>query len=292
MLYQKPIWAEDGGSTMGLKALKEYGLKFKELKEVSKEMNEVDLAPAIPIKVGTKGESMLLAFMDAIEAVEDKKVKDIPEKVSTYYDNIPQEAFDDDDDSNEGKDPHVDASDEEELAEETEEVEEVEEAEEAEEAEKEEEIPEVTSDCPSFLTGCDDKEPDCQECKKDTVDEYNACKKATDANAKVKKEKKTKAKKGKKNAGKRTRYGHMPSSMAGFIDDMVYEGATKEDMVKVLVSKFKRTKEKAQSKVNSHLGTLATKKGITIKEKKDGGFKAKEKYAEGLDKNNTVVASK
>ncbi len=268
---------------MGLKALKAYGLKFNELKAMAKELNEADIVTAIPVKVGTKGEAMLSAFMDAIEDVSD--TAEIPTAVSEYYDGIPQEAFDDDD----GDDDTPEKAPEKEAPED---VDDAPEDEEAEENEAEEEVEEVSSDCPSFLSGCDDKEPDCQECKTDLPDEYNACKKATDAKAKKKGKKKDKAKSGKKNAGKRSRYGHMPSSMAGFVDDMVYEGTTKEDMVAVLVKKFKRTKEKAQSKVNSHLNTLTSKKGITIKEKKDGVFKAKEKYAEGLDKNNTVVASK
>lgn len=254
---------------MGLKALKDYGLKFNGLKAVAKEMNEADVATAISIKVGTKGEVMLSEFMDAIDSVED--VTDIPEAVSLYYDEIPQEAFDDSD-TGDNSEEGVDDT----------------------EPEKEEETTEggVESDCPAFLTGCDDNEPDCQECATDTPEEYEACKEATTVKATKKKAKKEKTKAAKKGAGKRSRYGHMPGSMAGCIDDMVYEGATKEAIGKALMKKFKRSKERATSKVNSHLLTLANKKGITIKEKKDGSVKAKEKYAEGFNKDNTASGMK
>ncbi|RLI66858.1 MAG: hypothetical protein DRO67_00345 [Candidatus Asgardarchaeum californiense] len=246
---------------MGLGKLKDYGLKFKELKEVCVSLNEAGIAPAVTVKVGTKGEDMLSSFMDAIEAVEDKDVKNIPAEVSAYYDAIPQEAFDDDDNT-------VTQSDSK--------------GEPVEEQEEQEEV--VESDCPSFLTGCDDTEPDCQECKKDMPDEYSACKKATEAKASKKSKKKSK---GTKNAGKRTRYGHMPNSMAGFIDDMVWKGHTKDEMVQVLMKEFGRSEDKAKGKVNSHLNTLINKKGITITEKKGDVLKAKQKYADGYDKSNT-----
>ncbi len=255
---------------MALKSLKSYGLKFKELQGCAKELNEAELAPAIKVSVGVKGEDLLSSFMDAIEQIPDKQMKDIPKDVSIYYDAIPQEAFDDDADSG--------------GAPETPEDKEVKEVEVAKEDE-------VTSSCPVFKKGWDDNEPDCKECKEDTNDEYEACKKAVKAKGKTKKAKKDKAKVSKKNAGKRTRYGHMPGSMSGRIDDLVQEGHTKEDMVSILMKEFKRKKPQATGKVTAHLKRLVTKLSIEVTEKKDGVLKAKQKYAETFNKDNTVSGS-
>jgi len=188
--------------------------------------------------------------------VPDDNIADIPTDVSVYYDAIPQEAFDDDD-----------APD------------------------KEEGEGAVESDCPVFMTGYDESEADCQDCADTTPDEFEACKEAVTTKAKAKAKKKGKGKPS-KDAGKRTRYGHMPGSMAGCIDDMVFDGNTKEAMAETLVKEFGRDKDKATAKVTGHLAVLVSNKGVTIKEKKDGVLKAKEKYSEGYDKDNTVPASK
>ena len=47
---EKAIWQKNGGKKMGLGKLKDYGLKFKELKDVCVSLNEAGIAPAVTVK--------------------------------------------------------------------------------------------------------------------------------------------------------------------------------------------------------------------------------------------------
>lgn len=266
---------------MAFKPLKEYGLKFKELKATCKLLNDSDLLAApISIKVGVSADNMLSSFMDAVESIPDDKMADIPADVSTYYAELPQEVFDDAPlPEAEGVEEGSDAGA----------IEGGEDTGEGTTTEGEEGGDEISSDCPVFGTGHDEDEADCQTCGKDTKAEYDAC--VVASKAAKKKAKKGKAKDGAKKApsGKRTCYGHMPGSMSGHIDGMVSAGASKADIIKSLTEEpFKREEAKAGSKLTAHLKRLTTKLGIEISEKKDGSLKATPKYAEGRNAENTV----
>lgn len=287
---------------MALQKLKEYGLEFKELKKVTAALNATGLVGSIAV-VGKKGEILLSEFCTAVDAIADDVLKSGNHKGEAwyvYYEAVPQEFFDDDADNGvkadqkrpidtpKVSDPPVETEPKGEVPEEVEP-----------EPEDEPINPKVTSDCPTFRTGWDPKEEDCVACALDFPEEHDTCKLEVERAA-AKPKKKGKKKAGKKKAdgtpaprpaGKRTRYGHMPTSMAGHIDDMVYEGKTKGQMVDHLVANFERTKEKANAKASSHLLTLGGKKGITITDIGDGVLKATEEYTAGQDASNTVPSS-
>jgi exosome complex component RRP41 len=289
--------------------LKDFGIKFKDLKGAAKALNAAKLTDEISVKVGVSGGEMLVAFIDAIDLVPADKTADIPAEAAEFYNNLPDEVFtalddEDEDEADEDEEIEEDVEEDEEVEEEVEEDEEVEESvdeepeedvdEEPEEDVNEEEVEggegaeeEVTSECPVFKEGWNDEEEDCQDCSKETPDEYEACKKEVKAKAKAKKTRKKKTAPKAENEGKRSRYGHMPTSMAARIDDLVYQGGTREEIVKCIAKEFDRDEKRAASKVNSHIRTLITRKGITITDN-DKGVKAKEKYAEGYTKENTV----
>jgi len=251
---------------MALKELKEYGIKFKDLKKVCNSLNDADITDIIPTKVGVKGVDMLQAFLEAVEATPKVSIDEIPDDVKEFYDALPQKVFDDADPDEEDNTEEVDLDEEDNT---------------------EEAASEVESDCPTFGTGWNPKEKDCKACKKDTPDEYKECKTLTkEAKKKAKKKSKKSGRKGRK--GTRTRYGHMPGMMAGAIDDLVYEGNTVADMIKFLMDKFDKTEAQAKNKVTAHISYLEKNKGITIKKNKKGVLKAKEAYADGFGPENTV----
>jgi hypothetical protein len=291
---------------MAIQALKEYKINFKELKDVCKSLNESGLAKEqIEVKVGIKGEAMLLAFLEAIDSIPTKKAEEVPEDVAAFYDALPQEVFDDagaeEADARDAEEADVEPDEVEEEADvEPDEVEEeVEEAEEATDG--------VTSECPTFKTGWDPNEDDCKGCNSDYPNEYEACKAACEAakaapkagkgkgKGKAKTTRKPKdpnapAKTPKKPALKRTRYGHAPNTMSGYIDDVVFAGEKRSTIIKKLMKKFARDERKATTKLNAHIGYLKSMKGITINETEDGEIKAVEEYAAGYDENNTIAA--
>jgi hypothetical protein len=267
--------------------LKDFGIKFKDLKGAAKALNAAKLTDEISVKVGVSGGEMLVAFIDAIDLVPADKTADIPAEAAEFYNNLPDEVFtalddEDEDEADEDEEIEEDVEEDEEVEEDVEEDVDEEEVEGGEGAEEE-----VTSECPVFKEGWNDEEEDCQDCSKETPDEYEACKKEVKAKAKAKKTRKKKTAPKAENEGKRSRYGHMPTSMAARIDDLVYQGGTREEIVKCIAKEFDRDEKRAASKVNSHIRTLITRKGITITDN-DKGVKAKEKYAEGYTKENTV----
>lgn len=69
-----------------------------------------------------------------------------------------------------------------------------------------------------------------------------------------------------------SRYGHRANSMAGRIDDLLWEGTTLDDAVKMLVKEFKRTPEKAKSKFLGHVKYLPRIKKISVKIDKEKDF--------------------
>jgi chemotaxis protein histidine kinase CheA len=275
---------------MALEGLKTYGLKFKDLKAVCKSLNDADITDTISVKVGVKGVDMLQAFLEAVEATPKVSIDEIPDDVREFYDDLPQQVFDDADPDSEEEEVEETEEEEVESEEETEaedeesEEEEVEESEEVEETEEEE----VESDCPTFATGWNPKEKDCKACKKDTPEEYKTCK-TLSKKAKKKAKKKTKKGTRKGRKGTRTRYGHMPGMMAGAIDDMVYEGTTADDMIKFLMKNFDKTEAQAKNKVAAHISYLEKKVGISIKKNKKGVLKAKEEFAQGFNAETTVT---
>lgn len=297
---------------MGLKALKDYGLKFKEVKAMVTLMNDSKLAEPVVVKVGMTGEEILSSFITAVDSVPDDRTGDIPAEVQKYYNALPQEVFSDDD-SGAGVGPDEKraattpkVSKEQKVVEKDdapvttpentpEEVVTFDADLEAAQEASTEAI--VESECPTFKKGWDPNEADCQECATDYPDEYAYCEKASKEakGATTKTGKKAGKKKvegaattEKKAPGKRSRYGHMPTSMAGRIDNMVYAGGTKESMVKTLMTEFKRDEAKATNKLNSHLLCLLNQKGITIKET-DGVLKAVEEFTTGQNAENTEV---
>ena len=270
--------AEDGGSAMGLRKLKDYGLTFKGLKADCVALNEAELADAVSVKVGVKGDDMLENFLNAIDSIQKKKVKDIPEEVRSFYDDLSQGVFDDSEDTPEEV---------EEEAEVEKEVEEEAEVEKEVEGEVEESKDDVTSDCPTFKTGWDKEEKDCQDCEEEYPEEYKVCKKATKDK---KKEDKDKEKGGTKKAkGKRTRYGHVAGSMNEDIDNMLWKGAKRPAIVKVLIKKHGRSDRLAGNKVTGHIAHLKANRGVVVTEDKKGVLKADKEFAPGYNKENTIT---
>lgn len=236
-----------------LKELKDYGLKFKQVKEAATLLNDAELSK-IPTKVGVSGQDLLTEFVKAIKGIPDAKLDEIPEPVANFYESIPEEVFKALPDS---------------------------------EVVVEEPAGEITSDCPTFMQGYDPAEEDCQECEKDFPEEHEACKTEVLGKVKKKKAKKTKAKESKETVGKRSRYGHMKTTMAARIDDLVYQGGMRDDIIETIMDEFKRDKKKATNKVNGHITHLINNVGLEIKDK-DGKVKAKKAYAEGRNKDNTI----
>jgi len=289
--------AEAGGFTMSLKKLKDYKLTFKELKAACTELNDSELADPIVVKVGTKGEVMLVAFLDAVDSISKKKVKNIPANVSAFYDGLSQEVFDDaDDDDATADDADATADDADATADDDDDATADDDddatadddddatADDADATADDADAPD--SDCPTFLTGWDDGEDDCQECKKEYKDEYTACKKATKKAAKADAKKKPA---GNKAPGKRTRYGHVLGSMNEDVDNMLWKGAKREAIVAVLVKTHKREERLAVNKVSGHIAHLKNNRGITVTENKKGILKADKEFSKGYDKDNTVT---
>ena len=267
---------------MGLGKLKDYGLTFKGLKEVCIALNEAELADAISVKVGVKGDDMLENFLNAIDSVQKKKVKDIPEDVRSFYDDLPQEVFDDSDDSTEEVE-EKEAEVEEEV--EKEDEVEVEAEEEAEVEEEDSKVDEVSSDCPTFKSGWDKEEKDCQDCEDEYPEEYKVCKKATKAKKKAEKEKGG----SKKPKGKRTRYGHVTGSMNEDIDNMLWKGAKRAAIVKVLMKKHGRSERLAGNKVTGHIAHLKANRSVVVTENDKGVLKADKEFAPSFNKDNTTT---
>ena len=85
----------------------------------------------------------------------------------------------------------------------------------------------------------------------------------------TKKDKKTtdKEKKETRKTGKKSRYGHAEGSQAAQLDDLLYKGATLEEMMEAIDS--------TKARVNSHIYHLKTKKELNIVKNKEGKYKVK-----------------
>ena len=315
-----------------LKQIKEYGIKFTDLKAACAALNEADLLEEkIATKVGIKGEAMLVAFLDYIDSIPTKKTKLIPAVAADLYNGLPQAVFsdiagDEDVDDADEDDADVVAASQVDPGEDDDEEDDHEAdapppkkkaaakpAKKAAPAKKkaapvdedadEDETPEaeadeddgVTSECPTFKSGWDEKEDDCQECAREFNAEYEACKKVCAAlNVKAKDKKaKAKTKIRKQTDGpkvklmKRSRYGHAPYTMSGRIDDMVWEGATRVAIIKNLVKDFKREEAKAAAKLNAHVAYLRSTLGIEVLEE-GGVFSTEVEFAAGYSAENTI----
>jgi len=71
----------------------------------------------------------------------------------------------------------------------------------------------------------------------------------------------------------RSRYGHLLNTMSAAVDDLVWEGTTKEAAAKALAEKFNKDEKATASKFASHVAHLRKKKGVDVVET-DGVFKA------------------
>ena len=277
---------------MGTKSLKTYGVTFSVLKKMSTTLNALGIADEISTKVGTKGVDMLDGFLDAIASIPDAMLAEIPDEVAAFYNALPQELFSD---SLEPEDtrpirrllPHkltaANACAEPATA----------------PIPDPKALSDIESDCPAFGEGWDPSEHDCKMCAKEMTEEHDECKRLV-LNAQAK-EKEKAAKRAKKNGGKptngnkivhkgkRTRYGHMPKTMSGCIDDLVHEGRTIEEITRVLVERFDRDEDKARRKARSHIRHLVNKVGITVTvDDETGVIQAEEEYAEGYSSGNTM----
>ena len=249
---------------MALQSLKKYEVEFNSLKEAATAMNEAALTEKIKTN-GIKGEALLGSFLAAIDSVPDTDVDKVPIPAKEFYAQLPEEVFID-------------------REQEAAKVAEVVETVEAEIVTADE----ITSDCPTYLTGYDMGEEACVTCETDYPNEFEACKDAVLKVAAVKTAKRTKGTRSKENAGLRSRYGHQPKSMAARIDDLVSQGTTHDEIVQVLIDEFGREEKQAQGKAKSHLNTLRNKIGVEITENKEGILRTKVKYAEGRNKDNIV----
>lgn len=272
------------------KELKEYGVKFKDLKGVSGSLNDAGIAGAQIKVVGVKGADMLAAFLNAIESVPDKSVGEIPKDASDFYDALPDSVFDDAPVETEAVTKKTAApSKAKAKAKADKKVKDTKKGKGKADKKAKEAVAKgskVESDCPGFLTSCNDEEENCQDCAKQFVKEYTACKDACQAKAKAE----AKASKRTTTPGKKTRYGHSLNTMTGQIDDLLWAGKTKEAIATAVAKRFDRTPAKAASCLRGHLKRMIRLAVITLEEREDGVLKAENEYAEGFTKENTEKA--
>jgi len=236
-----------------LKPLKDYGINSKDLKTAVTGLNDSGFLSEKLKTVGIKGEDLLVAFMDAVDALPDKELKKLPKEVKKFYDELPQTVFDDA--------PQKGA------------------AEPAGEA-----TPGVESKCPTFGDH-NPAEEDCIACANDFPEENAACIAATEQNKKAGKGKGKKSKgsgTSKPRTAKKSRYGHIPGTMAGDIDDLLYLGGNIEDFTKIIASRHDRTEGKARAKIRAHAGYLVKLRGLKI-EDKEGYMKCDTEFLKGVN---------
>ncbi len=275
------------------KELKEYSIKYKDLKGASIVLNKSELANPITTKGGTKGGTMLGEFLNAVESVPDSKVGEIPEVASAFYENLSDKVFDD---APVNEDPVVKKTPAPSKAKAKAKAKAKDKAAKDKQAKKRsakakdkpaakaKADPVSESDCPGFGTTFNADEENCQDCEKSFPDEYKNC---SDLCAKVEKKKST-AKK--RTSSKKTRYGHSLDTMTGVIDDLLWEGNTKEDISKAVAERFDRTPAKAGACLRGHLKRMLRLGVITLEERDDDVLKAENEYAEGFSEDNTEEA--
>lgn len=72
-----------------------------------------------------------------------------------------------------------------------------------------------------------------------------------------------------------TEFGHLSTSMSGYIDVSIMKGAKRTTVVDHLVKSFGRTKGKAEHKVSAHIRHLQNDRGVTVVLTEDGKFSYK-----------------
>lgn len=291
-----------------MKELSGYNVTLEELKAVIEAFNASD-KKSVTLPLDGSGEELLCMFLAGMHSVSTDNTAQLPEVCKEFYKNLPEDLFDDVTTEMEA-DALTRAK---ELAEAA--PEEVQGEEPAAEEGSDPNATEFVSECPTFgaqnLT-----EPDCQDCKVEHPEEFEACAAKTEAAA-TKEPKKRGRKKGSKNAApkepkepkakkerkprtpkdpnappkekvlrKRSRYGHIVGSMSGDIDNAVWQGGHIDVLTAWLANRHNRELSAARSKIRGHVNHLVQNKAVVVTEV-EGVLKAQLEFAPGFTAENT-----